>query len=80
MHVDPLWQAWKDFVRNHYDWADELDDYLFDRYDEPALREIVRKHTSINQELKKGGSGSCLACASSLMTYQAQTSSMTQII
>ena len=55
VHVDPLWQAWKDFVRNHYDWADELDDYLFDRYDEPALREIVRKHTSINQELKKQG-------------------------
>ena len=55
VHVDPLWQAWKDFVRNHYDWAGELDDYLFDSYDEPALREIVQKHKSINQELKKRG-------------------------
>ena len=50
-----MWQAWKDFVRNHYDWADELDDYLFDNYDEPALREIVNKHKAINQELKKRG-------------------------
>ena len=55
VHVDPLWQAWKDFVRNHYEWANELEDYLFDSYDEPALRSIVTKHKAINQELKKRG-------------------------
>ena len=36
-----------------YDWAGELDDTLFDTYDEPALREIVDKHKRINQEVKK---------------------------
>ena len=53
VHVDPLWQAWKDFVHAHYDWADELDEYLFDSYDEEALRKIVDQHKRINQELKK---------------------------
>ena len=38
VHVDPLWQAWKEFVHKNYHWADELDDTLFDTYDEPALR------------------------------------------
>ena len=61
VHVDPLWQTWKDFVKRHYDWADELEETLFDTYDEPALREIVDKHKRINQELKKRhkGKGKC---------------------
>ena len=49
VHVDPLWQTWKDFVKRHYDWADEFEETLFDTYDEPALREIVDKHKRINQ-------------------------------
>ena len=52
VHVDPLWQAWKDFVRNHYYWADELDDYLSDSYDEDALREIVNKQELIKNSRK----------------------------
>ena len=61
VHIDPLWQTWKDFVKKHYDWADELDQTLFDNYDEPALREIVDKQKRINQELKKRhkGKGRC---------------------
>ena len=57
VHVDPLWQTWKDFVNAHYDWADELDETLFDTYDEPALREIVDKHKKINQEIKRRHKG-----------------------
>ena len=53
VHVDPLWQTWKDFVQKNYEWAGELNDTLFDTYDEPALREIVDKHKRINQEVKK---------------------------
>ena len=41
------------FCTKKYDWAGELDDTLFDTYDEPALREIVDKHKRINQEVKK---------------------------
>ena len=61
VNVDPLWQTWKDFVKSHYDWASELDELLFDNYDEPALREIVDKHKRINQEVKKRhkGKGRC---------------------
>ena len=61
VHVDPLWQTWKDFVKKNYDWADELDDCLFDTYDEPALREVVDKHKRVNQELKRRhkGKGRC---------------------
>ena len=62
VHVDPLWQVWKDFVKKNYDWADELDDTLFDTFDEPKLRDIVDKHKRINQEVKrrhKGKSGKC---------------------
>ena len=40
-----------------YDWAGELDDTLFDTYDEPALRKIVDKHKHINQEMGKGTKG-----------------------
>ena len=54
VHVDPLWQTWKDFVKTHYqDWADELDDALFVLYDEPKLRAIVDKHKRINQGVKQ---------------------------
>ena len=31
VHVDPLWQTWKDFVRDHYDWAEE--ETMFDSYE-----------------------------------------------
>ena len=61
VHVDPLWETWKDFVKKNYDWADELDQTLFDTYDEPALREIVDTHKRINQLIKKRhkGKGRC---------------------
>ena len=61
VHVDPLWQTWKDFVHQNYDRAGELDDTLFDTYDEPVLREIVDRHNRINQEMKKRhkGKGRC---------------------
>ena len=61
IHVDPLWQVWKDFVKKNYEWADELDDCLFDTFDEPKLREIVDKHKRINQEVKRRhkGAGKC---------------------
>ena len=61
IHVDPLWQVWKDFVKKNYEWADELDDCLFDTFDEPKLRDIVDKHKRINQEVKRRhkGAGKC---------------------
>ena len=61
VHVDPLWQVWKDFVKKSYDWADELDDCLFDTFDEAKLRDIVDKHKRINQEVKRRhkGAGKC---------------------
>ena len=73
VHIDPLWETWKDFVNKNYDWADELDQTLFDTYDEHALRKIVDKHKRINQEVKqrhKGkGDASFSAYSYSLMTW-----------
>ena len=59
VHVDPLWQVWKDFVRDHYDWADE--ETMFDTYDEDALRKVIDTHKRINMELKRRhtGKGKC---------------------
>ena len=61
VHIDPLWESWEDFVKKNYEWADELDQTLFDTYDEHALREIVDKHKRINQEVKQRhkGKGRC---------------------
>ena len=61
VHVDPLWQVWKDFVEANYDWSDELDDTLFDSYDEDKLRKIVDQHKRVNMELKRRhkGGGRC---------------------
>ena len=59
VHVDPLWQVWKDFVKAHYDWAEE--ETMFDHYDEGKLREIIDTHKRINQEVKRRhkGKGRC---------------------
>ena len=47
VHVDPIWQVWKDFVRDQYDWAEE--ETVFDSYDPDTLREIIDTHKRINQ-------------------------------
>ena len=59
VHVDPLWQVWKDFVRENYDWADE--DTMFDTYGEDALRKVIDTHNHINMEIKRRhkGKGKC---------------------
>ena len=46
VHVGPLWQVWKDFVRDNYDWADE--ETMFDTYDEDALHRVIDAHKRIN--------------------------------
>ena len=51
VHVDPLWQVWKYFVKTHYDWAEE--DTMFNHYDEGALREIKDTNNRINMESKR---------------------------
>ena len=60
MHVDPLWQVWKDLVRENDDWADE--DTMFDSYDEDALRKVIDTHNRINMDIKRRhkGKGKCL--------------------
>ena len=59
VHVDPIWQVWKDFVRDHYDWAEE--ETMFDSYDPDKLREIIDTHKRINQAVKRRhkGRGKC---------------------
>ena len=59
VHVDPLWQVWKDFVKDNYDWSDE--ETMFDTYDEDALREIINAHKRVNMEVKRRhkGRGKC---------------------
>ena len=59
-HVDPLWQVWKDFVRDQYPgWAEE--ETTFDSYDPDKLREIIDAHKLINQAVKHRhkGRGKC---------------------
>ena len=51
VHVDPLWQVWKDFVRDNYDWSEE--ETMFDHYDEDALRGTSNTHKRINMEVKR---------------------------
>ena len=55
MHVNPLWQVWKDFVRNHYDWADE--ETMIDSYGEGALRKTIDTHKRINMAVKSNHKG-----------------------
>ena len=57
--VDPIWQGWTDFVRDHYDCAEE--DTMFDSYEPDKLREIIDTHKLINQAVKRRhkGKGKC---------------------
>ena len=59
VHVDPLWQVWKDLVNENHDWSEE--ETMFDHYDEDALREITNTHKRINMEVKRRhkGRGKC---------------------
>ena len=55
VHVDTLWQVWKDFVKAHYDWADE--DTMFDHYGEGALREIIETHNRATMDVERRHKG-----------------------
>ena len=60
VHVDPLWQVWKDFVRSNYDWADE--ETMFDSYNEDTLRTISDTHKRINMAVKKANTKAVGKC------------------
>ena len=51
--IDPLWDGWRAFIRQHYDWSDEAT--MFTEYDEEKLASLVDMHGRVNAELKKAG-------------------------
>jgi len=48
-----LWDTWRAFKSQHYDWGDE--ETMFTAWDEDALTELIDSHAAVNSALKKAG-------------------------